>query len=81
MFLVCNAAVSIGVGASLLAGTDLSCSSAYNTDSCRQTTVVYALSMALGSSSVGVFAAGNSMVVYYTMRRPMRDAVEAKLAL
>lgn len=44
-------------------------------------TVVYAAAMAIGSSSVGVFAAVNSMLVYYTMRRPPRDMLEPKLAL
>lgn len=81
LYMICNTAVSVGIGASILAGVDVNCASASNTGTCTQTSIVYALSMALGSSSVGVFAAINSMLVYYTMRRPPRDALEAKLAL
>ena len=81
LFMVLSAAVSVGVGASILAGVDVNCSTAYNADACIQTSVVYALSIALGSSSVGVFAAVNSMLVYYTMKRPPRDLVEAKLSM
>jgi hypothetical protein len=81
LYMVLNTVVSIAIGATLLSGIDLECASALNSINCAYTRTIYALSMALGSSSVGLFAAVNSMVVYYTLPRPAPDTLAAKLAL
>jgi hypothetical protein len=81
LYMILNAVVSVAVGATILSGVDLECAAARNATTCVQTGTVYALSMALGSSSVGVFAAINSMAVYYTLPQPAPDTQARKLAL
>jgi hypothetical protein len=69
-YLLAQTAVSVVVGAIALSGVGLfeNCSGAQNPNACVNSQVVYGLIMALGSSSVGVFAAVNSIVVWYAMR-------------
>lgn len=67
-YLIAQTAVSVGVGASVLAGVGLSCAGSHNPATCNDSQVVYGLIMTLGSSSVGIFAAVNAIVVYYAMR-------------
>jgi hypothetical protein len=81
LFMVLNAIVCVAIGATILSGIDLECASAINSATCVQTGTVYALAMALGSSCVGIFAAVNSMVVFYTMPRTNQNTLANKLAL
>lgn len=64
---ILNAGVSIGVGATVLAGADGQCRGAANLSTCSSTQVLYGLIMLVGSAALGVFASINSLLVYTTL--------------
>jgi heme A synthase len=69
IFMVFNTVANVVVGATVLSGIDLQCTYAQNKQGCSVTALYYGLAMLLGGSSVGVFAAINSALVYLTMKR------------
>jgi hypothetical protein len=77
--------VSVVLGILLLTGLDLECSGAANVETCAITQDVYAVIMALGSSTVGLFAVTSTLLMYFTAggRRPdpAKEEMQRKLAL
>jgi len=81
-FLTLQVAASLAVGVNAIVGAGTFCAGADNTSTCINLQVVYGLVMALGSSTVGLFAAINSLVVWRAVRgSARRDAEAAKLAI
>jgi len=68
LYMLVNAGVSVVVGVIVLAGVDISCAGMGDYEAaCTSTQVTYGLLMALGASSVGLFAAINSALVSFAM--------------
>lgn len=77
--MVCNAAACVTVGIVSFTGSDASCAGAQNPSACASTSVFYAAIMMLGASSLGIFAAINALLVYFTM--PVKAAPDPLLKL
>ena len=67
-YLTLQVAASLAVGVSAIVGAGTFCAGADNTNVCTNVQVVYGLVMALGSSTAGLFAAINSIAVFYAVR-------------
>jgi len=72
-YLIVQTAVSVGVGAAVLAGVGVQCGNAANPSACANTGTVFGLALALGASAVGTFAAVSTLVVYYAVRAQPPD--------